>query len=131
MFEKKLSQLGVTVLLRTNGEGRHYGITFIDTQNKSVFNGSELGKEYSITSLQKIVPFAVAPEQKDAPQPSLQKTKGSKPKKAAKKVDSNNLHRGAAVSILRDLLTPETNQDNIPAALLQKKGKRKKKRKHT
>ncbi len=131
MFEKQLSQLGVAILLRTNGEGRHYGITFIDTQNKSVFNGSELGKEYSITSLQKIVPFSAAPEQKDTPQPLLQKTKGNKPERAAKKLDINGLGNSVTISLLRDLLTPETNQDNIPAALLQKKGKRKKKRKHS
>jgi hypothetical protein len=41
----------VQTVLRQNAEGRIYGITFIDHKNRSVFNGSEIGKEYSIAGL--------------------------------------------------------------------------------
>ena len=46
-FEKTLEKQGVSVLFRQNDEGRIYGATFIDHEQKWVFNGSRLGKEFS------------------------------------------------------------------------------------
>jgi len=46
-FEKALGKQGISVLFRTNDEGRIYGATFIDHEQKCVFNGSRLGKEFS------------------------------------------------------------------------------------
>ena len=46
-FEKVLEKQGVSVLFRSNDEGRIYGATFIDHEQKCVFNGSRLGKEFS------------------------------------------------------------------------------------
>ena len=38
---------GVNAMFRENKEGRVYGLTFIDNKKGAVFNGSDLGKEYS------------------------------------------------------------------------------------
>ena len=46
-FEKTLQKQGMSVIFRTNDEGRIYGATFIDHQQNCVFNGSRLGKEFS------------------------------------------------------------------------------------
>jgi hypothetical protein len=46
-FVKELEREGIQVILRSNMEGRLYGITFVDHRTKCVFNGSDLGKEYS------------------------------------------------------------------------------------
>lgn len=46
-FEKELARNGISVLFRENDEGRIYGATFIDHQEKVVFNGSRMGKEFS------------------------------------------------------------------------------------
>jgi hypothetical protein len=46
-FEKALEKKGISVLFRTNNEGRIYGATFIDHEQKCVFNGSRLGREFS------------------------------------------------------------------------------------
>ena len=46
-FEKALEKQGISVVFRENGEGRIYGATFIDHEQKCVFNGSRLGKEFS------------------------------------------------------------------------------------
>jgi hypothetical protein len=46
-FEKALEKQGMSALFRTNDDGRIYGATFIDHQQKIVFNGSRLGKEFS------------------------------------------------------------------------------------
>ncbi|MGY3211801.1 relaxase/mobilization nuclease domain-containing protein [Mucilaginibacter sp. HD30] len=50
-FQKALSEKGIHCILRQNEEGRIYGVTFIDQKNKTVFNGSDLGKAYSANQL--------------------------------------------------------------------------------
>jgi hypothetical protein len=46
-FEGALKKQGISVLFRENEQGRIYGATFIDHEQKCVFNGSRLGKEFS------------------------------------------------------------------------------------
>lgn len=46
-FEKELTKNGISVVFRENEDKRIYGVTFIDHQEKTVFNGSRMGKEYS------------------------------------------------------------------------------------
>lgn len=49
-FKKKLKEMGINTVVRRNATGRIYGVTFIDHQSKSVWNGSRLGKEFSANS---------------------------------------------------------------------------------
>ena len=46
-FEKALEKQGISTVFRANEQGRIYGATFIDNEQKCVFNGSRLGKEFS------------------------------------------------------------------------------------
>lgn len=46
-FEKELAKNNISVLFRENEDKRIYGLTFIDHQEKVVFNGSRMGKEFS------------------------------------------------------------------------------------
>ncbi|WP_293956655.1 MULTISPECIES: conjugal transfer protein MobB [unclassified Sphingobacterium] len=46
-FKRKLTEQGINVMVRRNDTGRIYGITFIDHNSKTVWNGSRLGKELS------------------------------------------------------------------------------------
>jgi hypothetical protein len=46
-FIKQLLKKGIDVVVRRNNTGRIYGITFIDHNSKTVWNGSRLGKELS------------------------------------------------------------------------------------
>jgi hypothetical protein len=50
-FIVELQKQNINVALRTNDQGYTYGITYIDNQNKTVFNGSDLGKAYSAKSI--------------------------------------------------------------------------------
>ena len=43
----ELKKNGISLVLRQNEKGFIYGTTFIDHQNKAVFNGSDLGRAYS------------------------------------------------------------------------------------
>jgi hypothetical protein len=53
-FKNKLQQMGINTVVRRNASGRIYGITFIDHQSKSVWNGSRLGKEFSANAFNQI-----------------------------------------------------------------------------
>ncbi|SFO17814.1 Relaxase/Mobilisation nuclease domain-containing protein [Paenimyroides ummariense] len=46
-FKKQLLEQGINVVVRRNDSDRIYGITFIDHNSKTVWNGSRLGKELS------------------------------------------------------------------------------------
>jgi hypothetical protein len=48
-----LKQYGISIVTRVNADGILYGITFVDTVNRSVFNGSQIGKAYSVAGLLK------------------------------------------------------------------------------
>jgi hypothetical protein len=43
----RLAKDDINLVVRQNDEGRVYGLTYVDTRNKVVFNGSDLGKAYS------------------------------------------------------------------------------------
>ncbi len=47
-----LNKERISVVLRQNKDGIIYGITYVDHQTKSVFNGSDLGKNYSAKAIQ-------------------------------------------------------------------------------
>src|SRR5690606_20248492 len=46
-FKRQLLEQGINTVVRRNGEGRVYGMTFIDHTSKTVWNGSQLGKHLS------------------------------------------------------------------------------------
>jgi len=46
-FKAQLKEQGINTVVRKNTEGRIYGITFIDHALRSVWNGSQLGKNLS------------------------------------------------------------------------------------
>lgn len=46
-FKKQLLEQGINAVVRRNDEGRIYGMTFIDHESRTVWNGSALGKNLS------------------------------------------------------------------------------------
>jgi hypothetical protein len=51
-FAKELEKEKIVTIPRKNEPGYLYGITFVDFRTSCVFNGSELGKEFSAAALQ-------------------------------------------------------------------------------
>jgi hypothetical protein len=47
-----LEKEGIKAVLRQNKEGIIYGLTYVDHRTKCVFNGSDLGKQYSAKGIQ-------------------------------------------------------------------------------
>ena len=123
-----LKQKNIYTVLRQNTEGRLYGITFVDNQNKVVFNGSDLGKGYSAAALQTRLA-------KGNENPLAQKeTKGSSSSGVLiKEIDLNKLKDKTIVettkneNLLDVLLSTKEQYDNTPTSLVKKKRKKKKK----
>ena len=123
-----LNQKNIYTVLRQNAEGRLYGITFVDNQNKVVFNGSDLGKGYSAAALQsKLAVVNENPLAKD-------ETKGGSSSGVLLKENDFNKQHDKTISsttknenLLDVLLSTKEQYDNIPNNLLKKKRKKKKK----
>lgn len=68
-FKKQLGELGINVVVRKNYTGRIYGMTFIDHNSKTVWNGSRLSKELSANTFNDYWNNNIKPEFKDPIQP--------------------------------------------------------------
>jgi Relaxase/Mobilisation nuclease domain len=122
-----LKQKNIYTLLRQNVEGRLYGITFVDNQNKVVFNGSDLGKGYSAAALQSRLASGTEKsltndERKGGGSGgSIQKEIGQQ-----KQQEKTITLTTKTVTPLDVLLSTKEQYDNIPNSLLKKKRKKKK-----
>jgi len=123
-----LNQKNIYTVQRQNAEGRLYGITFVDNQNKVVFNGSNLGKGYSAAALQSRLIIA------NGNLLNKDETKGSSsPSVIIKEIDLNK-HQDKTIvtntkseNFLDVLLSTREQYDNTPLSLLKKKRKKKRK----
>ena len=116
-----LQKQHITIVFRQNEQKFIYGITFIDHQNKTVFNGSQLGKAYNakaITELLSAKDFLIISEKqyylKPQPKSDYLKSESSR---------SVSLKPTALGSFLEKVLTKQST-DNAP--YLQKRKKKKK-----
>lgn len=122
-----LKQKSIYTLLRQNSEGRLYGITFVDNQNKVVFNGSDLGKGYSAAALQSRL--ATGNEKSKTQDETKGGSSGGAIQKemGQQKLQEKTIPLTAkTVSPLDVLLSTKEQYDNIPNSLLKKKRKKKK-----
>ncbi|MCM1030690.1 MAG: relaxase/mobilization nuclease domain-containing protein [Oscillibacter sp.] len=51
-FIQRLKEKGIGVVFRQNESGRIYGVTFIDHGNRTILNGSRLGKEFAANAFE-------------------------------------------------------------------------------
>lgn len=119
-FEKELQKEKISLVIRSNTEGFVYGLTYIDHRSKCVFNGSDLGKQYSAKGIMEKCGIAQAPKkeliQRIRPLQSPIKDRSAK--------KSTCWNKAAALQILERLLTPETLGETIPFELKKQKKKR-------
>ena len=131
-FTQWLQQKNVFTLLRQNTEGRIYGITFVDNQNKIVFNGSQLGKQYSVARLQQQIISAA--EEKPLAGITSVRTKDDgnqnetisllKGREASSDINETSVRNSP---LLDKLISPKKLQEFGPYKLLKKKRRKKKK----
>lgn len=124
-----LKQKNIYTVLRQNAEGRLYGITFVDNQTKCVFNGSDLGKGYSVTAIQSKLtnhPIETAIKQ-DEKESSHSSGSVGKEMAISKGKEKTVIVSASKENFLDVLLTAKEQFGNTPYSLLKKKRKKKRK----
>jgi Relaxase/Mobilisation nuclease domain len=121
----------VEMVVRHTDQGKAYGVTFVDFRTKCAFNGSDLGKEYSLNGLEKRCGVLQKAES-DVKDPRIRPdakqinpshfSQGGSPKGIP---DGYSGH-GKGQSLLEILLRPEMQEEPIPYELTQDYKKKKK-----
>ena len=117
-----LKKEGVQTVLRENKEGLVYGITFIDFRTKAVFNGSDIGKTYSIAGIRASLESGQQGLAK-APKPAPETAK-SKEFWESNEPSQTTGSQPTPDGLLKDLVEHEKNLNRVPAELLKKKKKK-------
>jgi len=130
-FISELDKRGIAVVLRTNAEGRTYGITFIDNKVRVVFNGSALGKPYSANAIleklsakeETITPFRPGYTKSTSPTSTHLQGQGSDTDNRKENAGSHGMDE-----VIKDLFTADGFDPSSPEAALRL-GRRRRKRK--
>lgn len=86
LLTKELEKSNISVTFRTSNQGQLYGVTFIDHSNKTVFNGSDMGKAYSAKALsERFEKAELKPQKRETTKPVYQPQQ-DKPSKSYLKV---------------------------------------------
>jgi len=118
-FKNELKKADVSVIVRQNGEGRIYGISYIDHPDKAVFNGSDLGKNYSAAAILDALQYRPAGNVT----PSVEKS--------SETVEVTGIGGKQAIgashssTLLDELLNPYDPNGNLPDQFSPKKKKKK------
>lgn len=125
-FALQLKKENVTAVIRQNGQGFVYGITFVDHRNKTVFNGSDLDKSYSAAGIKERIEKCIQKEKNSAPSNLLKKKGASSSHKKEMKQDAEQKqdNRLANEGLWDLLLNREKNDLKIPFDFIKKKKKR-------
>jgi hypothetical protein len=133
---KALEKERVSVTVRRSTEGKVYGITFIDHQTRSVFNGSDLGKEYAAKrTLERLGVDQSKELAKELKQELHQQKKLSN--EAAKPLEtasgfspSSDLLRGLSKAI-EQVIQPEETNEQLANEFKEEQKRKRKKREHS
>jgi hypothetical protein len=141
-LQKALQKEKIQLVIRQNEKGIIYGLTYIDHIKKCVFNGSDLGKQYSANAIQQRCNEEKNQTQKEQVVTHKVKLENDKANQISQQQFSfaKDLHNQPGSlseialpvnekNILTELVQPEYAPDSVPYALRQKK-KRRRKRLH-
>lgn len=131
-FKEALKKEKITLVIRQNEEGRIYGLTYVDHNTRSVFNGSEIGKEYSAQALQEKLSRTKLPAQTSS-QSETQETKSIEKREEnqheatlklpAEKQQANTPDNES--KLVEKLMQSEFSGGQVPHQLRKRKKKRK------
>jgi hypothetical protein len=117
------------VVIRKGKEDVIYGITYVDHKTKCVFNGSDLGKQYSAKAIlekcgQEIVPESATIHKGKANNKQVKEKQPAIPKPDIKTQDQQE--QGQYWTLPLNWNTPAPGNDYVPYELKKKKKRKKK-----
>lgn len=117
-LQQSLIKERIQLMFRQNDKGIIYGLTYIDHQTKCVFNGSDLGKQYSANAINLRCNREITPLEQQ--KQSLQ---------VHQQVANASNATALSTKIVSDVLQALTEQEGEPVAYeLKQEGKRKRKK---
>lgn len=116
-FENSLKGKGIGIIFRQNTEGRIYGTTFIDYENKVVLNGSRLGKEFSANKFNDL--FNESHVNEEFPKQEIRKESLVPSERYSGDESINSI-----LSISPATYYPTTDNDKVPPTSKKKKKRR-------
>lgn len=122
-FIKELKNERTSAVVRQSDQGMVYGLTYIDWQTKAVFNGSDIGKEYSAKGILDRLSIKEQTESKDN---TLQKSVSG----ADKNDLGSNEEKAIKISQVFQALFKPPQEGSGPSELNQAQKRKKKKTKH-
>ena len=126
-LKRELGNQGIDMVLRQNHQGDLYGVSFVDHRTKCVWNGSDLGKQYSIKGLLERLRERTGLIQKhQVGKTTLQASSNLKSDTNTNLKESfSNTPAESKESLLEAMLRQEQGADYLPPHLCKKKQKKK------
>jgi len=122
-FKEALQKEKINLVIRQNDNGIIYGLTYIDHNTKCVFNGSEIGKEYSAKGiLEKCGIQQLTPDQDK----SIQSEITSEKKELFPDSELQQKHTQDSPKLLDVLITAKEEYNYLPYELRKPKKKKRK-----
>src|SRR5690606_339219 len=135
-FKKQLGEQGINVVVRRNDTVRIYGMTFIDHNSKTVWNGSRLGKELSANVFNDYWNNNIKPDIKEPDKPkekiSRSQDKGDLPAEKPHPMfefDNTNKKDDGLIEAFGGFFIPEAQGEDYEEQDFANKMKKKRKRK--
>ncbi len=122
-FKQALEKEKINLVIRQNDNGIIYGLTYIDHNTKCVFNGSDIGKEYSAKS---ILEKCAISQSLTVPEKTVQPDKLNREQKMSDDLDKPR-EQAQDLSKLLDVIINPTEQYNYLPYELRKQKKKKRK----
>jgi hypothetical protein len=121
-FKSELKKADVHLIIRNNDEGRIYGMSYIDNLYKTIFNGSDIGKNYSAAGIVNSFNYSHVTEVAGALKKEIRSNN------AVKLSNDHPVYIASKAGLLEDLLSPLV-PDHTAANDFEPKKKKKKRRK--
>lgn len=118
----------IYLLVRKNGAGLVYGVTFVDNKQKVVFNGSQLGKNYSAAAFQNYL-FEIGRtiDKKNSKENSSGSLSLNKQFGQYSSIEKKTNLASNRDDLVNALFSVKDQQDFTPSGLIKKKRKKKRK----
>lgn len=121
-FKKALEKERINLVIRQNDNGIIYGLTYIDHNTKCVFNGSEIGKEYSA---QRILQKCGVSQSFSNTEMREVKLSG-KEHQISKEVNEHEQEKHGISKLFDDIITPTEQLNYLPYELKKQQKKKRK-----
>lgn len=123
---KGLKKEQVDLVIRRSTEGQVYGLTYIDHRYKTVFNGSDLGKEYAAKKILERMNLESQQDKQIAQKPDKELKPPGVQEKSKEQISEKEPAR-AVEKIIEQIVDPNGDSDPINKELLNEKNRKRKK----